>query len=713
MVKVRLVLSLFVSISCFAEVRIPSNQNNNDYSIQNSGKTGLIEMPNARVMDDWRMRPSIYYSDPYIYYGIAMAPLPRTEINFRVTQLKNLNATGEWAGYGNYKDKAIDMKFLLSKEDDFWPAVAIGFDDMQGTGLYSSKYLVGTKRLDYLEFSGGYALGRMGGENLNKYGKAVEEDRAINFLTDTSISGGALFGGVEAHMSPKWSIKAEYSPINYNYDYVNPFANAASSWNGTSKLPRSRINIGTKYKISDKLALTANFERGNTIGFGLSYTIPFRQEMLYDHGPDRKWRADQSLKEKLKVMNDEELSKAIAEEIAGERFSNVQVAVNENKIWASIENPRYNSDTQALGRTADVIDEVAPERIDDLYLTLKQTNLEYSVMHVHRHDVKAIKTDENGSINEKGFDFSDDVEASYGEFSGGKELFITEPIAGKKFTWLFKPSIQMNLNDKHNPFTYKFSLLGGARYETNPGGFLYSRYIFPITNTTDTIPPYSYEPEGSTTRTDGLKYLQYNGIQLYDMVFDQTVKLPWNIYGRGEIGYFEPAYGGYDVEVYRPFDGGRFGAGLEYQYAKKRSITNFFTFENTVYQGKFINLYANIVPELGIKSTAKIGEFFAGDRGVSVTLMREFKNFTLGAFVTKTDTSVFSSAENRGYVDKGIFLRIPLSTVRAKNVKGSLSYTLNPWTRDVGQYANQANSLVGLNPANVFEMREKIDQFKE
>lgn len=703
--KVRLTLSLFVSISCFGSVMIPSNQKYDDYSVQNSGKTGLIEMPNARVMDDWRLRPHMYYSDPYIYYGVAIAPLPRMEVNFRMTQLQGIAGFQNSAGYGEYKDKSIDLKFLLTREDDFWPAVAIGFDDIQGTGLYSSKYLVGTKRFDFLEFSAGYALGRMGGENLSKYGQAGQTDRGINFLTDSSMSGGALFGGVEAHMTPDWSIKAEYSPINYSYDTVNPFIG------GKARSPSSHINIGTKYKLTDKFALMANFERGNAVGIGLSYTMPFRDQGLYDHAPDMKWRADESKKAKFENLDDHNLSNAIANEIAAERFSNVQVAVNQNKVWASIENPRYNSNIQALGRTADVIDEVAPQKIDDLYLTLKQSNMEYAVMHVHRHDVKEIK--KNDEVNASAFEFSDDVEAGYQNFSDGKDLYISDPLSGKKFSWIFKPSLQTYLNDKENPFTYKFSLLGGARYETSPGGFVYSRLRFPIANTTDTITPIVLEPADTATRTDSLKYIQYNGIQLQDMVYDQTLKLPWNIFGRGEVGYFEPAYGGYDVELYRPFDGGRFGIGLEYQYVKKRSVSNLFAFDKTTFDGKFINLFANIVPELGIKSTARIGEFFAGDRGASVTLMREFKNFTLGAFVTKTDTSVFKSADNRGYMDKGVFLTIPISTISPEHVKGSLGYSLKPWTRDVGQYANQVNSLVGLNPANVFDMKTNIDQFKE
>jgi hypothetical protein len=188
---------LCIALSLHAEITIPPNQKHNDYSAQDSGKTGLIEMPNARVLDDWSIRPHVYYNNAFMYYGVSIAPLPRLEVNLRMTQVNGVPGFGDSEGYGDYKDKAIDLKFLISKEDTFLPAVAIGFDDIHGTGLYSSKYLVATKRFDFVELSGGYALGRMGGEDLRKYGANNSDDRGINFLTSTQFGGGGVFGGAE------------------------------------------------------------------------------------------------------------------------------------------------------------------------------------------------------------------------------------------------------------------------------------------------------------------------------------------------------------------------------------------------------------------------------------------------------------------------------------------------------------------------------------
>jgi hypothetical protein len=693
--------------SLSAQVMIPPNQANDDYSAQNSGKTGLIEMPNARVLDDWHLRPHYFYSDPFIYYGLTIAPLPRFEINLRMTQVQGVPGFGDSAGYGDYKDKAIDLKFLLMREDEILPAIAIGFDDIHGTGLYSSKYLVASKRLDFLDLSAGYALGRMGGEDLRKYGANNSSDRGMNFLTSTEVRGGSFFAGAEAHITPDLSLKAEYSPIEYRYDYVNPFTRRVSP------MPKHDVNVGVKYKLSKKVALSANFERGTSYGVGININFPFDEEGLYPHEADPRWRAAPGTKERFEKEDDENLSKIIANEIAAERFSNVQVAINGGKIWASLENPRYNSHLKALGRAADVIDEVAPDRIDELYLALKRTDLEYSVIHVYRDDVAKIKQDGGYRVNEEIIDFSDNVDEEYEKFTEGQEVYKTDSLAGKKFAWLFKPSLQSFLNDKEKPLTYKFSLLGGSRYEIRPGGYFFGRLRFPLVNTTDDISQDPEEPAYNVTRTDTLKYLQYNSIQLQDLVIDQTVKLPWKLYGRGEVGYMEPAYGGVDLELYRPFAGGAFGLGVQYQNVRKRRVDDWFAFEKTRFEGKFVNLFADLVPELGIKTTAKVGQFFAGDKGVSLTLLRKYKYFTLGAFVTKTTTDMFKSEKNQGYMDKGVFMNIPISTISPKNIKGSLNYSLKPWTRDVAQYANSINSLVGLEPANVYEMRSQMDYFKD
>lgn len=652
-----------------------------------------------------------------MYYGTAVSPLPRTEINLRISQIRGVSGFSDASSYGDYKDKSIDIKFLLSKEDEIKPAVAIGIDDITGTALFASKYIVSTKRYRFLDFSLGYAMGRLGGEDLSEvYGSSanssgVSSERGVNFLTSTKLKGGSFFGGVEIHATPDITVKAEYNPINYNYDDINAFAI------GKVKPPKSKLNFGLNYAVTKKFNVAANFERGNSLSFGFNMRIPFDKEGLHIHEPDPRWRASEKVKERFENTTDKQLlAKMIATDVAAEKMSNVDIELNKNKIWIGVENPRYNSDAKAIGRVIDTVDEVAPSNIDTFYVALKHHNINMSALKINREDVKRIKYDPLLTKEEivNSVALSSDTGDMHDEFALGSEAEIARHhIPSNFFTLLYKPSLQTFLNAKDNPFVYRFTMLVGGRVYPWTGAFVSGRLRIPIVNSTDKIRDKTLEPEESATRTDVLQYLQYKKLQMEDLAFTQIAKLGFDTYARASIGYFEAAYGGYGIEIYKQIAGGRYGVGVEYQNVNKREVDKFFGFKKQKFEGKFVNLYGNLVPELGISATMKIGKFFAGDSGYKLDISRKYKGFTMGIWVAKTNTNVFQSPENRGYIDKGVFLMIPLSVVSKKDVAGQLAYSLSAWTRDVAQFAYQPNSLVGLKTSNIYELTRDLDNIKE
>lgn len=693
----------------FASSVISPNQTYSDYSTQNSGKTGIIEMPNARVMEDWQMRANYNYNNPFIYYGVAISPFPRLEMNFRMTQIQGLVGTGDWSGYGDYKDKAIDLKFLLAKEDEIWPAIAIGVDDITGTALFASKYIVLSKRLGFLDVSGGYAIGRMGGSDISEfYNMRDGQDAAMQFLASTQLNGN-FFAGLEAHITPDITLKAEYSPIDYMKDQVNPFKK------GLVEEPALDFNFGVAYNLTDKINFSANFERGNSVSLGLHMRFPFDKEGLYPLQPDPRWDAPETLKETFKTKNDEELKNGIADEVAAEKLANVDAAINGKNVWVGIENPRYNSDAKALGRAADTIDEIAPEKIDTLYLALKHRNVEHTVIKVDREELKILKNDPSAISDadmKRNIEIYNNPKDAYKEFSDGKEIAKTESIGTEHLKFIHRPHLQSFFNAKDNPFVYRFTWLAGYQYFPWDGAMIQHRMRVPLFTTMDQIADKTLEPEATATRTDVLKYQQYNNLQMNDFSFDQIINLPFESLGRVSIGYFEPAFAGYGLEWYKPIFNGRFGVGLEYQKVNKREVDDFFAIKDQSFDAKFINFYAEIFPEFGISTSLKYGQFLAGDKGFKWTITRQYKGFTVGAYIAKTDTSIFTSQENKDYVDKGIFFSIPISVVKSQDSQGYLNYGLSAWTRDVAQSAVQPSSLVGTKINNAYRFQSTIEDFK-
>ena len=58
----------------------------------------------------------------------------------------------------NYKDKGLNLKFRIKDEGDY-PALAIGLNDIGGTGIYSSEYIVGSYGVGSVDFTLGVGWG--------------------------------------------------------------------------------------------------------------------------------------------------------------------------------------------------------------------------------------------------------------------------------------------------------------------------------------------------------------------------------------------------------------------------------------------------------------------------------------------------------------------------------------------------------------------------
>ena len=75
----------------------------------NWGGTGLMEIPNARILEDGVIRFGFGQALPYRWFTGAMGVFPGREAGGRVTQITNIpSCLG--SDYGSNKDKAFDLK---------------------------------------------------------------------------------------------------------------------------------------------------------------------------------------------------------------------------------------------------------------------------------------------------------------------------------------------------------------------------------------------------------------------------------------------------------------------------------------------------------------------------------------------------------------------------------------------------------------------------
>ena len=131
-------------------------------------------------------------------------------------------------------DRSFDVQFQLLNEKGWVPSVALGLRDFLGTGVYSSEYLVASKTVaEDFTLTAGIGWGRLSGVGgfENPFCAVADSfcTREIDYGEGGTIDFGsffhgedaALFGGVEWRATPKFTLKAEYSPDAYTREQEN------------------------------------------------------------------------------------------------------------------------------------------------------------------------------------------------------------------------------------------------------------------------------------------------------------------------------------------------------------------------------------------------------------------------------------------------------------------------------------------------------------
>jgi len=101
----------------------------------NHGVVGLVNMPTARFFDESVYGLSIYDGTPDQKITMTSSPFNWLEASFFYTNIQEMPYPG--FEYQDYKDKGFNIKIRL-KDEGLLPALAIGINDIAGTGFYGS-----------------------------------------------------------------------------------------------------------------------------------------------------------------------------------------------------------------------------------------------------------------------------------------------------------------------------------------------------------------------------------------------------------------------------------------------------------------------------------------------------------------------------------------------------------------------------------------------
>ena len=124
-------------------------------SYNNHGVVGLVNMPTARVYDESSFGLTVYDGSPDQKTAMTSSPFDWMEalffyMNIQSRQLCRGDLLGNTFCQG-YKDKGFNLKLRL-KEEGVLPAIAVGINDIAGTGYYSGEYVVGSYGINNIDF---------------------------------------------------------------------------------------------------------------------------------------------------------------------------------------------------------------------------------------------------------------------------------------------------------------------------------------------------------------------------------------------------------------------------------------------------------------------------------------------------------------------------------------------------------------------------------
>ncbi|MGR3616866.1 MAG: YjbH domain-containing protein [Paracoccaceae bacterium] len=651
------------------------------------GTPGLIDMPTADVLPDGHFAATSSVFRDTVRNTFVFQMLPRVYGSFRYSYLRDLDGQN-----GSIYDRSFDIHFLLRKETARGPAIGLGLRDIGGTGIYGSEYVVLTKTFaDRWRVTGGMGWGRLAGRNsfsnpLGAIDGRFDTRPNLDFGTGGTLSTSqwfrgpaALFGGVEYKYSEKLSFLAEYSSDVYE---VEGEANGFDA-----DFP---VNIGVNYKFENGVNLNGYYMYGSTVGFQVSYTHDPRSSVApggYDPAAPALKPAEQvalaswNLPEEtsdstgaadvLRVRLDQEGLRLIGYQAGGGRAA------------IEIENNRYPSAAQSVGRAARAMANVLHPSLDHFAITLSENGVPITKIELARSDLYELENDLEGAWRTLSrATISDDSSGIPSE---------TVPGAFPHFSYRFGPYARLSFFDPDEPLRYELGAEFEASYIPVAGLTFSGKVRQPILNTLDDTVRESNSilPH---VRSDWPLYAKESNFQVNTLTGEYLWRPGDDLFARVTAGYLEEMFGGVSAELLWSPNESRLALGGEINYARQRNFDMLFGFQDYDILTGHASLYYDMPGDYFAQIDA--GRYLAGDWGATFSLDREFNNgFKIGAFFTLTDVSFEDFGE--GSFDKGIKLEIPLSLFNGKSTQTKLTQVIRPILRDGGARLAVANRLYG------------------
>ena len=651
------------------------------------GGVGLIQVPTARMADEGSVSLNYTDNNEYRFWSVSIQLFPWLETSARYTDVRT-RLYSDSPGFSNdqtLKDKGLDVKFRVWQESNYTPEVAIGLRDFGGTGLFESEFVSLSKKLGAFDFHLGMGWGYLGaaGNITNPFcevrqsfcerpGGISGQGGKIEFRK--FFKGAAsLFGGVD-YQTP-WqplTLKLEYEGNNY----VNDAA---------GELPQnSRWNFGASYRWQD-LTFDLNYQRGNTVGFGVHYAFNMHSANQIKIKPAPvAVSADRS--QHPANINFNTLTTNLYYNAA---FLPKTIHVANNEFIIHGTSFAYRDDNEATERVGRIIASQLPEHIKTIRVVEHANNLVQveKVIDVDafvsavayqelQPDIRSTYVRQQPDENSLSI-----VEVpEYKGFYTGAEVFWVQSFGNPEYFYMYQGGLYLGAGYRFNS---DFSLAATGKLTVLEN---FDKFNFKVDAIESRLP---------RVRTFVREYVTRSKFGMENMYGHWQKEIAPAVFAQAYAGYLETMFGGAGAEVlYRPVDS-TFSFGFDLNYVRQRSYEDDFSFFDYKTLTGHFNIYwqPSFLPDTRL--TFNIGQFLAKDKGVNFDFAKRFDSgIIVGGYAAITDAS--SADYGEGSFTKGFYISIPFDLFSVKPAKGRGRIPWVPIGRDGGQPLNRPIKLIDI-----------------
>ena len=672
-------------------------------SYSNYGTVGLIQMPSARLHKGGTIGFTWSHSEPYLRGSVMGNPFDWFEASYQYTDVNNklYSDSREFSGSQSYKDKSFDAKFRVLKEQKYLPQVAVGFRDFGGSSLFSSEFIVASKLIGNIDFTLGLGFGTISDKTIsNPFAKIDSRfsSRRRNIDGDTQggeINYGTFFGGEKAGVFggaeiflPKLNgarLKIEYDSTNYGED-------------GEGYLPvpqDKKVNYSFVYPVTKSFQVKLGYIRNNTLSFGFSLSGNYskRSTGITKKDPPPLVPNSRVYREIVNAKEAEYLYKSSLKFLTENKIFMQTANVRNNKYEITYSQSKYLNSAQAVGRLANILDQISPKVIEEFSLVAINADQSMFAVDIPRAEYQLYKKQRKTDALLKAVSIYQPDPKQHLDHDYRPRTKLPTTI------WKLSPAIRSQIGGPDGFYFGDFSIAFHSETLLRRNFNILSVASVGLFNNFDDLKLAS-DSILPHVRTDIVKYLKnsdkYHITRLQTNYFMNPYK---SLYAKVSAGIFEPMFSGYGGEIlYKPFNK-NFGVGAEIWKVRQRSYRQLFgSLDYTTLTGH-INFYYR-EPLTRVLFQVKGGRFLAEDSGFSFNFSREFKSgLNMGVFFSLTDISKAEFGE--GSFDKGFFFNIPIQVFFDQYSRGSSGFGLRPLTRDGAQPLTVAQSLWSVtNQAN-------------